>query len=129
MIYLLQFYGQDGRSYLLDGQKLVKDMSDGGFVDELTLVPRVWKANSTLYTYIREGHSRSGRVIATGIIHVRELDFAKQLTTFRVTGTSDVRDQAAAIARFGKMFMGTLWDVFVKKAGGRRRRVTQGGLN
>src|SRR2546422_5455059 len=103
MLYALPFYGKDGKPYLLDGFKEVKDH---GHFD-------VWGATSTLYTVIREGHSHDGRALATGVIHILIPDFFHQLGTFQVTGTDSRIEQAEAIARFGRMFMGTLWDVFV----------------
>lgn len=103
MLYALPFQGQDGRPYLLDGFKEVKD--DGRF--------DIWGTTSTLYTVIRDGHDRSGPVLATGIMHILLEDFLHQLTTFAVSGTDDPIQKAGALARFGNMFLGTLWDVFV----------------
>ena len=104
MLYALPFYGADGRAYLLDGYKDVRD--HGGF--------DVWGATSTLYTVIREGHSRGGRILGSGIIHVQKMDFIHQLTTMRVTGTEDKLVKLRGYERFGKAFAGTLWDVFVR---------------
>lgn len=102
MKYALPFIGADGKPYLLDG---VKDVRDHGNFD-------VWAATSTLYTVIRMGHERTGAVAATGILHILIPDFLQQMTTFQVSGTDDPAKKADAIARFGRMFMGTLWDVF-----------------
>ena len=104
MLYALPFIGADGQPYLLDGFKEVKDH---GHFD-------VWGATSTLYTAIREGHERSGAILATGIMHIQIMDFMHQLGTFQVSGTNDPAKKADALARFGHMFMGTLWEVFVK---------------
>ncbi|MGK3992448.1 GMC oxidoreductase [Sorangium sp. So ce1024] len=104
MLYALPFVGADGKNYLLDGTKEVFD--DPGF--------DVWSDTTTLFTVIREGHSRSDPVVATGVMHILLPDFLEQLTTFRVGGTDDRREKIAAIGRFGKMFMGDLWDVFAR---------------
>jgi cholesterol oxidase len=104
MLYALPFVGADGQPYLLDGFKEVRD--DGRF--------DVWGATSTLYTVIRAGHDRAGRVMACGILHILVADFMQQLGTFTVSGTDDPARKAAALAQFGRMFMGTLWDVFVR---------------
>lgn len=104
MLYALPFTGADGQPYLLDGFKEVRD--DGRF--------DVWGATSTLYTVIRAGHERSGVVLAAGVMHILVGDFMHQLTTFTVTGTDDPARKAAALGQFGRMFMGTLWDVFVR---------------
>jgi cholesterol oxidase len=73
----------------------------------------VWGATSTLYTVIRAGHDRTGKVMACGILHIMVADFMHQLGTFTVLGTDDPVLKATALTQFGRMFMGTLWDVFV----------------
>jgi cholesterol oxidase len=104
MLYALPFTGSDGKPYLLDG---FKDVRDHGHFD-------VWGSTSTLYTVIREGHERTGAIAATGILKILIPDFMKQLTTFRAIGTDDALVKARALQRFGSMFFGSLWEVFVK---------------
>jgi cholesterol oxidase len=104
MLYALPFTGSDGKPYLLDG---FKDVRDHGHFD-------VWGSTSTLYTVIREGHDRTGQVVATAILKILIPDFMKQLTTFRAIGTDDAVAKARALQRFGAMFFGSLWEVFVK---------------
>lgn len=103
MLYALPFFGEDGKPYLLDGWK---DVRDHGHFD-------VWESTTTLYTVIRAGHSRSGEIVGTGIIHVHRADFLEQLTTIRVTGTDHAIERSEAYAQFGKSFFGPLWEVFV----------------
>ncbi len=55
-----------------------------------------------------------GTVAAAGILRIRLLDFLQQLTTFRVEGRT-VADRAAALARFGRLFLGDLWDVYATR--------------
>ena len=86
MLYSLPFVGADGQPYLLDGFKQV---------------------------VIRAGHDRTGSVMACGILHILVTDFMQQLGTFAISGTDDPARKATALAQFGHMFMGTLWDVFV----------------
>jgi cholesterol oxidase len=104
MLYALPFVGADGKPYLLDGFKQVRD--DGRF--------DVWGATSTLYTVIRAGSDRTAPVMASGILHILVADFMRQLGTFAVSGTDDPARKSAALAKFGQMFMGTLWEVFVR---------------
>jgi predicted acylesterase/phospholipase RssA len=108
MNYRLFFTDQNNRPLTLTGFKEVKDDSGRD----------VWKDTTTLYTRILEGHVQEGgdasaSIVAAGIITIHALDFAKQLTTFRVTGPT-LSDRAAAAARFGRLFMGKLWDVYAK---------------
>jgi hypothetical protein len=42
-------------------------------------------------------------------------DFLRQLTTFQIPGATSERQPIEALARFGRMFMGALWDVCAAK--------------
>jgi hypothetical protein len=53
-------------------------------------------------------------VVAAGIISIHLLDFLKQLTTFR-SGNGSVVERANAVARFGRLFLGSLWDVYASR--------------
>jgi hypothetical protein len=52
-------------------------------------------------------------VVASGIMVIQFFDFLKQLTTFRTVGPTH-SDRASAMARFGRLFMGKLWDVYAR---------------
>jgi cholesterol oxidase len=104
MLYALPFRGSDGKPYLLDGYK---DVRDHGSFD-------VWPSTSTMYTVIREGHDRTGKVVASGVVRIRTTDFARQLTTFRTVGGGSLVARADAMARFLRFFVGTLFDVFAR---------------
>lgn len=104
MLYALPFYGADGKPYLLDG---FKDVRDHGHFD-------VWQATSTLYTVIRAGHERTDPICATGLMRILKRDFARQMTTMHTTGKGSVVERAEALKEFGELFLGTLVDVFVR---------------
>lgn len=104
MLYALPFYGMDGKPYLLDG---FKDVRDHGNFD-------VWASTSTLYTVIRAGHERTDPICATGIMHILPADFARQMTTMRTIGKGSVLERAEALTQFGELFLGTLVDVFAR---------------
>ncbi|UVJ40745.1 GMC family oxidoreductase [Arthrobacter sp. CJ23] len=90
----------------------------------------VWADTTILYATILRGHvpppepgagpepaAEPGPAVdpgiaGAGILHIRPLDFAKQLTTFRAVGPSP----AAGLAAFGKLFMGELWYVYGRAA-------------
>jgi predicted acylesterase/phospholipase RssA len=79
---------------------------------------RVWDETTTLYTRLLRGHVAPGEdanadIAATGIIRITLPAFLRQLTTFRVSGSS-IADRAAALARFGVLFAGKLWDVYAR---------------
>ena len=69
-----------------------------------------------MYLRILKGHvtadaDTAALTIASGIIKIQMLDFLQQMTTFRVDG-GPVANRTAALARFGRMFLGKLWDVY-----------------
>ncbi|MGH8908744.1 MAG: FAD-dependent oxidoreductase [Egibacteraceae bacterium] len=106
MRYRLFFADGVGHPLTLAGFKHITD--DPGF--------DVWSDTTTLFTRVLRGHvdprdEGTAEVVATGVLRIHMTDFAKQLTTFRV----DARNSAAravALARFGQLFLGTLWEVY-----------------
>ncbi|HEY0003783.1 MAG TPA: patatin-like phospholipase family protein [Pyrinomonadaceae bacterium] len=117
MFYRLFFRDQDGRALTLSGFKLIKD--DPGM--------DLWHDTTTLFTRILDGHlseqeeaalasdpaQLKQKALASGIIIIHFFDFLKQLTTFRTEGPT-LSDRASAMARFGRLFMGKLWDVYAR---------------
>lgn len=108
MLYTLPFFGADGQPYLLDG---VKDVRDHGRID---VWDDIWDATTTLHTTVRHGHTPDGAALSSGVLRLDALDFLRQLTTVRITGTRNPVRQAEALARFGIFFAGSVWDVFVR---------------
>lgn len=103
MLYRLQFADGEQHPLTMTGFKEVRH--DHGF--------DVWSETTTLFTRILEGHvepeeDTSAQVVASGILHIHPLDFARQLTTFRV----DPAHRVDAIGRFGALFAGELWSVY-----------------
>ena len=109
MLYRLYFTDATGRPLTLAG---FKNVNPGP-------ITRVWPETSTLYTRILSGHipvSDGGErvsdgIVGSGILHIRPLDFAWQLTTFRVHGPT-WSGRARALDGFGTLFMSELWQVF-----------------
>jgi cholesterol oxidase len=77
---------------------------------------RIWPDTSTLYVRVLDGHipedeadrDTAATVVGAGVLHILLADFAQQLTTFRSSGPGG----AAALARFGRFFVGELWEVY-----------------
>lgn len=108
MLYRLALVDSTGKEWTLSGFKDVRD--DPGL--------DLWTDTSTLYVRIYRGavpvgQEESADVVAAGIIRIQMLDFLKQLTTFRVEGPT-LADRASALARFGRLFLGKLWDVYAR---------------
>jgi cholesterol oxidase len=111
MLYRLWFTDAAGHPLTLTGVKDIKHpvAVHSQFAD-------VWGGTTTLYTKILAGHVEAGGddeapPIAAGILHIRPLDFAHQLTTFRVTGPG-LPGRWRALRAFGSFFFGQLWEVF-----------------
>ena len=108
MLYRLFFRDAKGNPYTLSGHKDIHD--DPGF--------DVWSDTTTLYVRIYKGRVEatdedSAEVYACGILKIYILDFLKQLGTFRVEGPT-LHDRGAALLRFGRLFLGKLWDVYAR---------------
>lgn len=107
MRYRVWFRDGVGNELTLLGEKLALD--DPG--------ADIWRDTTTLFTRIVADHvGESGgdaETVATGIIRIHLLDFAKQLTTFRASGPSR-RSAIVALMRFGQLFFGKLWDVYAR---------------
>jgi len=109
MRYRLIFRDGDGRPLTLSGFKVIED--DPG--------SDLWTDTTTLFTHILEGHvepeeEEQAQIVASGIINIHLLDFFRQLTTFRTEGPT-AAERASALTRFGKLFLGDLWDVYARR--------------
>jgi cholesterol oxidase len=97
MDYRLRFHDGAHRPLTLVGRKNLPVHPDGA----------AW----TLYIRLLAGQPTAGEeaaVIATGILHIPPGDFARQLTTFRVSPPL----RLDALARFGALFAGDLWETY-----------------
>jgi len=109
MLYRLHFSDQNGQPLTMSGFKDVSDDSGGD----------VWADTTTLFIHIYDGHLASADEAgaaprATGIIRLTFPEFLRQLTTFRTEGAT-LADRTSALARFGALFLGSLWDVYARR--------------
>ena len=103
MQYRLAFE-HDGKPYFLDGAKHVHD--DPGF--------DVWKDTTTLRTVLHEGTDENGPVAGAGILSLGVEALTRMMTTMRPTGGG-----IEPLVKFGKVFLGSLWESYGKdKVGG-----------
>jgi cholesterol oxidase len=104
MFYRLPFSDGSGHPLTLVGHKVVED--DPGL--------DLWTDTTTLFARVLSGHvltdaeQEQAGTLAAGILHIHPRDFARQLTTFRAHPATRVD----AIARFGALFAGELFDVY-----------------
>lgn len=112
MLYRLHFADGSGHPLTMTGYKVVED--DAG-------IDNVWADTSTLFTRVLAGHVEAGdddsaQIVASGVLHIQPLDFARQLTTF----DTEPDGRLDAVARFGALFAGELWNVYGPPAKGSR---------
>ncbi|MET8160467.1 GMC family oxidoreductase [Sphaerisporangium sp. NPDC005289] len=103
MRYRLWFTGADGLPRTLAGWK---DVHHGP-------ATRLWLDTSTLFTRVMWGHVPEGEdgeaeVAGAGTLHIQPMDLAATLKSFHTQGPHGI----AALARFGRFFVGQLWDVY-----------------
>ena len=106
MRYRLFVRDRDGRPLTLAGFKVVQDQD---FND-------VWADTATLFTDLYRGHvaaamERDEDVVATGILFVTHLAFARLLASMRAHGGT-FGGRLAAKARYERLFTGTLFFVY-----------------
>lgn len=106
MIYELGFE-HDGQSYYLAGRKTVRD--DPGF-DLLS-------DTTTLNTVLYRGTDTGGEVVGAGVLKLGITQLAKLVSTMKATGTSSTVESAKTILRFGKFFLGELWESYARLVG------------
>ena len=70
------------------------------------------KETTTLYTRLHEGTDASGPVIGAGVLTLGVADLIAMLQTVRVLNAKSKSDSAAAVARFGRFFLGQLWNSY-----------------
>ncbi|MDH5732080.1 MAG: hypothetical protein OEZ58_24105, partial [Gammaproteobacteria bacterium] len=105
MVYELGFK-HNGKDYYVAGKKEVKD--DAGF--------DLWSDTTTLYTKLYEGTDATGKQIGAGVLSLGITDLLSMLTTFKATNCRTVAESGQCIAKFGRFFLGELWDNYQPSA-------------
>jgi cholesterol oxidase len=102
MRYRMRLHATDGRTFYFDGMKLIRD----GRLRE------IWSSTTTLFVTVHAGDDEVAPVIGRGILRIRPLDFARQLTTLSVRDAPDVHTRARLLGQFGQLFAGRVWEHF-----------------
>jgi cholesterol oxidase len=98
MRYELHLASVEGQRWTLQGHKLLRD--DPG-VD-------AWRDTTTLLVDLHQ----HGAEVARGTLGLSAADFLQQLRTMTVLHAPDPAAEARALARFGRMFLGALWEIY-----------------
>ena len=104
MLYHLPFQGKEGHRYVLSG---FKEVWDHGHFD-------VWGSTTTLYATLTVDQPTDQERLASGVLTLNLPMFARQLATLRMTGGGRPFGRAALLGRFGSLFVGTLFNAFVR---------------
>ena len=109
MKYGMLLTAKDVRQFYFTGFK--ETHSDAGL--------NVWPDTSTLYITVYNGVDATSPVLGKGILHIEPADFAKQMTTMKITNASGEEERLKGLAAFGAFFGQTIFQtyggVFAKK--------------
>jgi cholesterol oxidase len=97
--YLMTLTARNGKSYAFQGVKYVHNDRAIDLVEDTT----------TLFIDLKE---IDGPGTARGILRIKPLDFAKQVRTLKGVGGRSLGDRTNAVAKFGALFAGQLYDVY-----------------
>ena len=100
-VYELAFE-HDGKPYYLAGRK---DVREGG---------ELWPDTTTLYTRLHEGSDATGKVIGAGVLTLGVNELADLLGTVEVHNAGSEPERLAVVIRFGRLFLGELWDSYAR---------------
>jgi len=107
MRYRLHCIGADGHPYLFDGFKTIH--GDRPWA--------IWADHTTLFTTIYRGDTAGAPILGRGILRIRLGQVLAQLVSLRVHQAAGSGKSLKALARFGRFYVGTLWETY-----GRARR-------
>lgn len=103
MVYEMAFEHQ-GQDYYLAGKKEVRDAP----------IHDAWTATTTLLVQLYEGTDKSGPIVGAGILTLGALELVKMISTFRILNAPSAAKAADAIMKFGRFFLGQLWETYGK---------------
>jgi cholesterol oxidase len=101
MTYAMKLTASDGQTYFFNGFK--ETHSDTRL--------NVWADTSTLYITLYKGADGTGSVIGKGILHILPADFAKQMTTMKITNATESQ-RLEGLAKFGGFFGETIFNTY-----------------
>ncbi|GMU05538.1 patatin-like phospholipase family protein [Corallococcus caeni] len=108
MTYGLRFQAH-GQDYYLDGTKTLHD--DPG--------PDLWRDTTRLYSYLHEGPDARGPVVGAGVLVLGMRELLHLVASMH--STRGGVEGAGMVARFGRLFLGALWDLYAPEAPVRER--------
>ncbi len=102
--YGLHLLSEAGKSFFLEG---FKQLTDDPGID-------FWEDTTTLFVTVRRGDGPEAPPAYKGVLRISVEDFARQVSTIRVTHALSVQEQLSAVGRFGRFFLGGLFELYWK---------------
>jgi cholesterol oxidase len=102
MLYRMKMHSVEGKTYYFEG---FKDIHDDKGLD-------MWSDTTQLYITIHDGDSENSAVLGKGKLHIAIADFSKQMTTMKAIRPRNKVEGLKAVAQFGKLFAGEVWDTY-----------------
>ena len=102
MRYRMKLTTKEGKVYGIDGRKFIHNNS----------ILNLWHDVTTLYIAVHTGACTEGPVIGRGILKIMPKDLQHQMRTMRVTNAMNVSDRLSTLTRFGRFFIGDLYEVY-----------------
>ena len=97
----------EGKDYYFAGQKNV----------QVHPVLEIWNDTTTLHTQLHQGKDKTGPVVGAGIISLSFEELLKMGKHFKPLNAPSAEAGLEAIAKFGKFFMGQLWETYIERVG------------
>ena len=102
MRYRMKLTSREGKTYFFDGFKRIQNHPG----------PDTWSDTTTLFIIVHDGDSDSAPTLGRGVLHIQPADFLRQMTTMEVTNAQTLKERLEGLARFGRLFAGSLQDVY-----------------
>jgi cholesterol oxidase len=102
MNYRMKLTSEDGKIWDFDGHKIIAEDS----------ILKLWDQTTTLYFTVYAGTDEQAPVAGRGILHIKPLDFMKQMTTIKIPHAKSRRERLKWTSRFGHFFAGILFDTY-----------------
>jgi cholesterol oxidase len=102
--YKMHLLSREGERFYFEG---FKKLTDDPGID-------FWEDTTTLFVTVWRGEGLEAELAYKGVLRISVDDFARQCTTFRVIHAPSMTAQLDAVARFGRFFLGGLFELYWK---------------
>lgn len=92
----------NGKEYYLVGKKEIHD--DPGF--------DLWKDSTTLFIQLHQGNDAIAPTVGAGILHLDVNGLKTLISSMHIANFKSIPEKAQALSKFGKLFLGELWETY-----------------